>query len=305
VGLAVLPFAAIQIIQNVGVTGKWTQTPMQYYVSESYPAPLMGFTVADMKNLPPGLSAPKRAFVAGWMELYREHTLKNVLKTWYAVRFQQLRRDTLSDKSLLILFPLALAATWDIRRVVVLATMVLTLVVYLGYIFHLDQYMVSVMPAIVCIVLMGWEGLERAWPRYRRRIGALVAATLIGFSLAALPEFRARASALPNVCGPAKQINEDIAMLTSPSVVLFPFDGPGHALDWFPVHNDDVAWPDEARVIRANDLGADQNWKLYDYYARIQPNRRFYVYERSGAGDQHILRFLGTARDLAVKHAAR
>ena len=68
VALAALPFATTQIIQNIGVTGKWTQTPMQYYVAQSYPAPLMGFAVADMKTLPPDLSAPKRAFAAGWME---------------------------------------------------------------------------------------------------------------------------------------------------------------------------------------------------------------------------------------------
>ena len=127
-----------------------------------------------------------------------------MLKTWYSVRFQQIRLDTLPDTDLCILLPLALAARWDIRRVVLLAATVLMLVVYLGYIFHLDQYLVPVMPGMICLVLMGWEGLDRAWPRYRRRIGAMVAAALIGFSLAALPEFSSRVWALPTLCEPAK-----------------------------------------------------------------------------------------------------
>jgi hypothetical protein len=305
VALAAMPFVAMQIAQNIGVTGKWTETPMQYYVAESYPAPLMGFAPADLNNLPPDLSPPKRAYAAASMNLYHEHTLKNVLKTWYRVRFQQIRRDTVPDTDLFILLPLALAARWDIRRLVLLAAMVLMLVVYLGYIFHLDQYLVAVMPGMICLVLMGWEGLDRAWPRYRRRIGALVAAALIGFSLAAMPEFSSRVWALPTLCEPAKQINQDLLALKSPSVVLFSFTGPGHSIDWFPVHNDDVAWPDDALVIRASDLGENQNWKLYAYYAHIQPERRFYLYQPSGAGEPHNLHFIGTARELAANHGGR
>jgi hypothetical protein len=304
IGLAALPFAAMQIVQNLGVTGKWTQTPMQYYVAESYPSPLMGFAQADMKNLSPALSAPKRQYAAGWMELYREHTLKNVLKTWYAVRFQQIRLDTLPDTDLFILIPLALAAKWDIRRVVLLAAMIMILIVYLGYIFHLDQYLVPVMPGMICLVMMGWEGLDRAWPRYRRRIGTMVAAALIGFSLAALPEFSSRVWALPTLCEPAKEINDDLSVLRTPSVVLFPFSGRSNSVDWFPVYNDGVAWPDDALVIRANYLGKNQDWKLFDYYARIQPDRMFFIYEPTKPQELHHLHYIGTARELAARHAS-
>jgi hypothetical protein len=303
VALTALPFAAIQIVQNIGVTGNWSESPMQYYVAESYPGPLIGFGPGDMNRLPPNISAPKRAFAAGWMDLYRDHTLKNALKTWYSIRFNQIRLDTLPDTDLFILLPLALAAKWDIRRVMLLTAMLLMLIVYLGYIFHLDQYLVPIMPAMICLILMGWEALDRAWPRYRRRIGTMVAFSLIGFSLAALPEFSSRVWALPTLCEPAKFINEDLSALKTPSVVLFPFEGPGHSVDWFPVHNDDVAWPDDALVVRANDLGEDQNWKLYDYYARIQPNRRFYLYGTSDPGEPHNLHYLGTAAELAAKHA--
>jgi hypothetical protein len=303
IALAAAPFAAIQIVQNIGVTGKWTQTPMQYYVNESYPAPLLGFAKPAMNALPPNLSQTKRAYAKNDLDLYHEHTPVNVLKTLYSVRFHQLRLDTLATPALLIAFPLALAATWDIRRSIFVASGALILIAYLAYIIHLDQYLVAVMPAVICLVLMGWDGLVRAWPRHRRRINAFVAPALIGAAPAGLPELGAATPALPNVCESAKQINDGLSSLTSPFLVLFPYSGDSKSIDFFPVYNDTVAWPDDARTLRANDLGTSQNWKPYDYYAHVQPNRRVFVYEPPQRGYPHNLRFLGTARDLASNHA--
>jgi hypothetical protein len=41
-----------------------------------------------------------------------------------------------------------------------------------------------------------------------------------------------------------------------------------------------VAWPDDATVIRAHDLGA-RNQELIDYYARVSPGRWVYLYDKS------------------------
>jgi len=133
----------------------------------------------------------------------------------------------------------------------------------------------------------------------------MVASALIGFSLAALPEFSSRAPALPNICEPAKEINEDLSVLRTPSLVLFPFSGRGNSVDWFPVFNDSVAWPDDALVVRANYLGKNEDWKLFGYYARIQPGRLVFVYEPTHPGELHHLHYLGTAGELAARHASR
>jgi hypothetical protein len=302
-GLAMLPFLGVQLAQNIGVTGKWYETAMQYYEHVSYPGPLMGFAGADMNNLPPGTSAPKRELAEYWMGLYSDHTLKNTLKSWYSVRFRQTEVDTLPDSILLVLFPLALAARWNVARVIFPATAVLLRAVYMCYVFPFDQYLVPVMPAMICLVLMGWEGLARGWPRYRRYISGFGAPLLVGISLGTMPEFHHGRDMLPNFCEPEKQINRDLSQLREPSVVLFPFTEREEEVLWFPVYNDSVAWPDDALVVRANDLGEDQNWKLYRYYAQIQPQRKFYIYEPTGAGELHNLKYIGTAGQLAARHA--
>jgi len=304
IAAAATPFLAVQIIQNIGVTGDWLQSPMEYYIRQNYPAPPMGFVQADLKNLPSNLSLPKRAFAASWMNLYAEHTLSHVLKTWYRVRFAQLKTDTLPTAAIAALLPLALAAGWDIRRVTIVAIVALDLVAYLDYIFPFDQYLVAVMPGMICIVLMGWEALERAWPAWRRRIAALISPILIACALAAIPGFTRADAQMPDLCRPAKQIDDDLASLRDPSVVLFPFDNSPGAIDWYPVFNDSAAWPDDAQIVRANDLGDPQNAMLFDYYARTQPWRQFYRYD-PGANDSHHLKFLGTATDLAANHASR
>ena len=64
-----------------------------------------------------------------------------------------------------------------------------------------------------------------------------------------------------------------------------------------PVYNIDVAWPDDARAVRAHDLGDALNAKLFLYYAAYQPDRAVYRYDR---GDE-TLTHLGSVAELAAK----
>ena len=63
------------------------------------------------------------------------------------------------------------------------------------------------------------------------------------------------------------------------------------------VYNTDVAWPDDAPVIRAHDLGADRNAALYRYYAQRQPDRMVYRFDRA----TNALVRLGNVVDLAYR----
>ncbi|MDB5301841.1 MAG: hypothetical protein JWO87_3504, partial [Phycisphaerales bacterium] len=63
-----------------------------------------------------------------------------------------------------------------------------------------------------------------------------------------------------------------------------------------PVYNTDVAWPDDAPVIRAHDLGDARNREIYAYYARTQPECMFYRFDPQATPS---LKELGRARDLA------
>jgi hypothetical protein len=57
-----------------------------------------------------------------------------------------------------------------------------------------------------------------------------------------------------------------------------------------------VADIDQAPVIRAHDLG-EENWRIFDYYARKQPTRFFYLYDRL----TRTLTPLGYATELAQR----
>ncbi|MGD0463360.1 MAG: glycosyltransferase family 39 protein [Tepidisphaeraceae bacterium] len=305
VALSALPFAALQIAQNVGVTGKWWQCAEQYYTAENFPAPVMGFGPFDLTRFPTGWSNAKKAFALEQLDRYRHHTLSEELKAWYPARFVDLIYVTLPATMLVALLPLALLAANDPRRIVLLAVIPLFLAGYLAFLLPLLYHMVPIIPLMICALLMGWEALERAWPSYRQRIAAFTTVALTATALGALPEFNRNASSILLACEPLKQITRDLSVLTKPSVVLFPFDESRIPVNCFPVYNDDVAWPDEATVIRANDLGEDHNWKLFDYYARLQPQREFYLYDRSTPDDPRPLKFLAAAGDLAANHARR
>ena len=84
------------------------------------------------------------------------------------------------------------------------------------------------------------------------------------------------------------------ADLRRPAVVLFTYRT-GDPVDAEPVYNTDVAWPDDAPVIVAHDLGPDRNREIFRHYAERQPDRFFYRWDRrTGKIDE-----LGTARELA------
>ena len=76
-------------------------------------------------------------------------------------------------------------------------------------------------------------------------------------------------------------------------MVLFKYS-PGDNVIEEPVYNTDVAWPDDAPVIRAHDLG-ERNVEIFRYYADKQLDRMFYRFDRATGK----LTPLGRARALA------
>jgi len=99
-----------------------------------------------------------------------------------------------------------------------------------------------------------------------------------------------------------QDVNRRLAKLPQkPAVVLFRFDPKSYHYHADLVYNDSVAWPDDALIVRARDLGEQENWKLYRYYAQRQPDRIFYIYDPCAAsGTDPLSAPLGTARQLAA-----
>lgn len=246
------------------------------------------------------MSAPKQQWLHDWvLPSFQRHTPANALRSWYRGRLWQALDNALPDPIWILLLPVALLSLGETRRRVLFAALALFLVGYAVYLFFLEHYVVSILPAMICVVLMGWESLHRAWPS--KRLDTFVLISLLTISLAATWPI-APLSPLPVPFAPDQRAaNECLARLPKiPAVVLFRFDPMVGSFHDDPVYNDNVAWPDDAKIIRARDLGPKKDRDIFRYYAQRQPARVFYIYDPDArAAGRYPLTCLGPARDLA------
>ena len=129
---------------------------------------------------------------------------------------------------------------------------------------------------------------------------------MIALSLAAIPQFNRLVHDRYFNYAELEQIDRDLAAnVSAPAVVMFHFNSMVNNPSEEPVFNPDVAWPDDAAIIRVRDLNAnvsavghpgDRDRPLYEYYSRIAPARVFYFYNRGGGSGR--LKRLGTPEEL-------
>jgi hypothetical protein len=235
--------------------------------------------------------------------MYRTHTLSAAMRTWYRGRLKVALENALPDPILLILLPVGLLSVRETRRVVLMAGLGLFFVGYAAYLFFLEHYLLGVLPAMICLLLMAPETTRRAWPGVHR-VYVFVLLFIFTVSVTSLWPVEALPLVPPSAAADQRPANALLAHLPeTPAVVLFRFDPMVTSAHDDPVYNDGVAWPDDAEVVRARDLGAEADRALYRYYAKRQPNRVFYIYDprRRAEGKNPLIGPLGTAAELAAK----
>ena len=310
--LSAAPFLALQLYFNKGVTGRWTQTPYTFYLERDQPRTSLGFHAFDPTLVPETTLAQKRDYYRQFMHGFiREHQPGTVLGVWAGKALPMLLEATLPARMLVVLLPVAVLGLTDVRRRVVWATLPLFVGGYVLNTFFLEHYAAAVIPAVLLSVVLGLRSLEEAWPGLADRVRAAGAVAIVGASLTALYEFNSLSTAFDRdeatrtrhriddetfrspTLRNARQIE---GLVDKPAVVLFryPPGSPVSKIIEEPVYNTDVAWPDDAPVIRAHDLG-ERNIEMFQYYAARQPERTFYRFDR-GTG---MLTPLGTAGNLA------
>jgi hypothetical protein len=310
---AAAPFLILQIVQNIGVTGSWKTFPSDYYVARNYPAPMLGFYKIDPSKIPdvttPAKLVALRDFV---LPAYREHRLANLPGEWIPLpgnhgvpdRLRQLLRCSLPKVSLALLLPVALLSIWEIRRAVIVAALGLFILGYAAYVFFLDHYMFAVLPMFLCMILMGWESVERAFFAKRGGLFVFILLNLCGLAAAALPEFD-RGSVPMSAFFETKAANDALAAAVKPPALVLFLDAPNdYNFADEPTYNDDVPFPDDAPIIRAHDLGDDRNKILFAYYSKFQSRRRVYIFDRRHLVDP-LTGPIGTVAELAAQPASR
>jgi len=281
--LSAAPFLCIQSIANRDITGHWFQTPFRLYADADYPGTALGFGDVDPTARPQSqLPQKQKLYIEKTLPLIEQHRLRNLPQ----ILFQRVRLTlslgaTTPFPLLVILLPVALAN----RRSLVLAPILLFIGLYALYVYFFPHYVIVVAPAIIGGILLGAEQFVSV----RGALRLFIAAT----ALAALPQLDPTMRDDMFDAPLLHAVDAELSGLTEPSVVLFAYS-PARNVDEEPVYNADVAWPDDARIIRAHDLG-DQNSEIFRYYADRQPLRRFYRFDES----DYSLAYLGTARELA------
>jgi hypothetical protein len=306
------PFLGLQLYFNKGVTGRWLQTPYTYYLERDQPRTSLGFHAFDPALVPESALAQKRDYYRQFMHHFiQEHQPATVLGVWARKSLPMLFEATLPARVLVVLVPVGLLGLTDIRRRVVWAPLPLFVAGYVLNTFFLEHYAAAVIPAVLLSVVLGLRALEEAWPTRAGFIRAAGTLVVVVVSLTSLYEFNPVATALDRdeatkrkhriddetFRSPTLRFAREVeGMVEKPAVVLFryPPGSPVSTIIEEPVYNTDVAWPDDAPVIRAHDLG-ERNREIFDYYAQRQPERMFYRFDRATGTVTPI----GKARDLA------
>jgi hypothetical protein len=286
------PFLAIQIYFNIGVSGRASISAYQMYVDRDQPNSGYGFPPYDPALWPQSQVMQKSIYYDQFIrpEL-KEHRPDRVWRVFLNERLPLMMRITLSHPLLVLLLPISILGLIEIRRAAVWSVLPILTVAYTPFPFLLGHYLVVWLAPVIFAIVLGADVLVRGFPRQRwlsAMIPLLVLAAIVS----------GQAPLNPGAVEPWKaplmdDVHRQLAHLPHlPAVVLFRYD-PRTGIDQEPVYNYQAAWPDDEPIIRAHDLGPE-NVKIIDYYARTQPQRFFYRYDRL----TRTLEPLGYAREL-------
>ncbi|HTW94684.1 MAG TPA: hypothetical protein VMD30_07830 [Tepidisphaeraceae bacterium] len=290
IAAAALPFLVLQIVFDVGVTGHMLESPENLYNQRDQPQLTYGFSYVGDDRLPLTTVPEKREFyLTGVLPSIRAHTIGRI---WPQTldRMQLSLSLGLGEPLLMVLIPAGLFL-WPRRsRWIFIAPLPLFFLAYVPYPIFNIHYPLVIAPAAIAAALMGIAGLSAAFRRIRR--AAWVATTIFVVGLMFLPTWTPTQFFFHSQ--PLRVINAKLAAIDkTPAIVLFLRD-PHLTAETEPVFNLQTAWPDDAKVIRAHDRGADDR-RLFEYYAKLGQDRAVYRFDEATLS----LTYLGDVRKLA------
>ena len=277
-----LPFLTMQAWFNRGVTGSYFKTPFQVYAERDFPQTEFGFPRYDPSVRPASILPQKQDLYEQWaVPFIKRHQPAELPRSWARRWLPMAFGAALPARLLLVPFFVGALGLSTTPRRVLWATLPLFFLAYLPHTFFLEHYAVVFAPAVLLGVVLAFHVLRETWPRYRDQIGSVSAAAVVVLSLSSLRELNPAMDDETFHSPMLEFVNEQmpyLAAVEKPAVVLFKY-APGENPIEEPVYNFDVAWPDDAPIIRAHDLG-ERNREIFEYYSRLQPERMFYRFDR-------------------------
>jgi hypothetical protein len=284
------PFLAIQLVFNKGVTGHLFETPFRMYLDRDAPGTQFGFPAFDPRAHPQSIVPQKQEYYSNWVTPFiAEHRPGQLLRSWVNKWFPMIVDTTMPARVMLPLAAVGLLGLGGRRRWVLWGTVPAFITLYAFYTVFLEHYAIILMPAVAMVCLLSVGAIGQALPRALRPSASAALTVLI--AVACLTSFW---EINRMIAPPGKQVDDEpirsamlrdfnqkipyASDLQKPAVFLFRY----HKGDNFfeePVYNTDVAWPDDAEIIRAHDLGPQRDRQIVEYYAGRTPVRHFYLFD--------------------------
>ncbi len=289
-----LPFVSIQMIFNHRITGSFFQSPFSFYNEIDQPA-LSYAGNSNPERQPQTRNIEKLAFydlfTLGNVRFFNE-TKNDPLKRWnHHFGFMQGMLVPI-----IYFLPILLLGICGLRtryRWMVFSSLLLFILGYHFYPIFLFHYAVCIIPAIALLYAQSLIVIDN------RSIAMLYLCT-IAFATIGIQIQRSNVGGLRDEYLASLKVDDALKTVQTPAIVLFGWskqlDEQITHLHYEPVYNTDVAWPDDAPIIKAHDLG-ERNIELYQYYLKTQPNREVWTYDRTTADLKH----LGKIKDLATE----
>jgi hypothetical protein len=289
--LGASPFLGLQLVFDKALTGHFLQTPIAQYGQVNFPGLFTGIHegIADTHSTA-ALPQVRDYYTQFVRPALVEHSHRSLISTWLSDRFLPMMDASLPVHLLLVLIPVGLLAIRRPDRIAIVAGGFLVTVGYAMFPIYLRHYALMAYPAFILLALLGQRVLGQTFPA----IGSALAVAIFALAIASLPELRGEHDPFMEARY-LVDVNAKLSQLDHlPAVVLFHYESNRADVHEEPVYNLDAAWPDNAQVIRAQDLG-DRNRRIFSYYAHHGPSRFFYRYDRTTG----LLTELGWAKDLS------
>jgi hypothetical protein len=298
----------LQAVYDKGVTGHVTTLPWSYYGKLYDPYDTIGRAPIDpavrpKTTLPQKVKLFETFTVPSHRELIGKSRVESVIdrasRTLAGPPLEEQEKNRLiygavPSPLLIALLPVGLQGLAERRQWVVWVALLPFLALYASYSFFFPHYAVAIVPAVIVNVLAAKSVLQRTWPAVAGPVGLMVPLGVAAVAVTALPQVNPSRRDQWFDAPLLRTVDRDLAGIErKPAIVLFKYD-PERMVHEEPVYNVETAWPDDATVIRAHDLGAE-NGRLFEYYAKRSPERAVYRFDE---GDEK-LEYLGMVTELA------
>lgn len=273
-----MPFLALQAVFDWGVTGNPFKTPYVMYLEQNQPGSVFGSGPGVMTQSTSEL--PQKQIYFAQLSAMESNARTAGTVSWLKTRARMAAVASLPYAALLLLVPASILICRSRGRYAILAAIPIFFGLYLLNPFYLLHYAVPLSAAMAFAVVLGARAVETTIPSMagRRLVGGFLSAAIVLLSIASLPQFNRHVTDEPYGTPLLDHVEKTLAQIPAPAVVFFHFTRGGNVQEE-PVYNLAAPQPDDAPIIRAQDLGS-RDGELIRYYALRQPERRFYMLDR-------------------------